>query len=334
MTRRLGSTIRWCSCLLVLAFSLPSRAWADGEATDEASRHFERGVSLYNDADYRAALVEFKRAYALAPNPGVLYNIGHIYHQLQDYAAALRTFERYLREANPSGARRSEIHATLDLLRARVGRMRIASNLGGAEVAVDDEVVGHTPLRDLVVASVGRRKVTAVLGARPPVTRYIDVSSGETTAVSLNFTEAGTAEHGAEPAVSPGRGAVASAAAPGASRRRLIVGTWIATGVLAATAVATGVLALRANSDLNADLGRFGATSGAIEDTRSRAKAFAAATDALAAVAVVTAGVALYLTLSRPPSESRAAHAPTGAARRRSPSVAVGPGGVIVRGAF
>ena len=44
--------------------------------SDEASQHFRSGVAFYKDHDFAAALVEFKRAYELVPNYGVLYNLG------------------------------------------------------------------------------------------------------------------------------------------------------------------------------------------------------------------------------------------------------------------
>jgi uncharacterized membrane protein len=66
----------------VLALAVATLAGARGEAQDvatatrDAGKHFQRGVSLYGEADYRAALIEFKRAYALAPNAAVLYHVG------------------------------------------------------------------------------------------------------------------------------------------------------------------------------------------------------------------------------------------------------------------
>src|ERR1043165_5818761 len=69
---------------------------ASDSSVKEAGKHFQRGVTLYNEADYRAALVEFKRAYEIAPNSAVLYNIGQTYYQLQNYAAALVALGRYL----------------------------------------------------------------------------------------------------------------------------------------------------------------------------------------------------------------------------------------------
>jgi tetratricopeptide (TPR) repeat protein len=80
-----------------MTVATPARAESAPEEVDpaarkEASERFRRGVKLYRDADYVAALVEFKRAYELAPNFRVLYNLGQTSRQLKDYAAALDAY--------------------------------------------------------------------------------------------------------------------------------------------------------------------------------------------------------------------------------------------------
>jgi Tfp pilus assembly protein PilF len=74
---------RWlASFVLVTSILSSSTAFAQPpakpthEATRDAGKHFQRGVALFNEADYAGALAEFKKAYELAPNPAVLYNIG------------------------------------------------------------------------------------------------------------------------------------------------------------------------------------------------------------------------------------------------------------------
>src|SRR4029077_6652980 len=111
----------------------------------EATTHFRRGVALYNEADYRGALIEFKRAYEIAPNASVLYNVGETYYQLQNYAAALAVFERYLTEAGTSAPHRREVEQTLETLRTRVGNVQISTNVPDCEITVDDDLVGKTP---------------------------------------------------------------------------------------------------------------------------------------------------------------------------------------------
>src|SRR2546423_5985062 len=132
-----------------------AKAQAGDSPNREAAKHFQRGVSLYGEADYRGALVEFKRAYALAPNVAVLYDVGETEYQLHDYAAALTTFERYLAEAGPAEAHRAEVVATVETLRTRVGRVTIATVPAGAEVSIDDQPAGKPPFEKPVLASIG-----------------------------------------------------------------------------------------------------------------------------------------------------------------------------------
>src|SRR5215218_10346672 len=68
------------------------------EARDEAKSRFLKGLDLFKEGDYQAALIEFRRANELAPNYNVLYNIGQVYFQLTDYPNALNSLERYLKE--------------------------------------------------------------------------------------------------------------------------------------------------------------------------------------------------------------------------------------------
>jgi len=69
----------------------PLRPVAGAQAGEEASTRFKRGLQLFDEGDYALALVEFERAYQLAPNYRALYNIGLVNVQLGRYAEATRT---------------------------------------------------------------------------------------------------------------------------------------------------------------------------------------------------------------------------------------------------
>jgi len=97
----------------------------DANVQKEAGVHFQRAVQLYSEADYRAALVEFKRAYELAPNVTVLYNLGETYYQLQQYAEALTTFERFLAEGGTQ--HKQEVENAVSVLKTRVGKLDITT---------------------------------------------------------------------------------------------------------------------------------------------------------------------------------------------------------------
>jgi tetratricopeptide (TPR) repeat protein len=158
------------------------------EKVAEARSHFGRGVQYYEDGDYRAALLEFERAYAIQAAYQLLYNLGQVSAELKDYANAERYFRGYLKEGGSSIAseRRSEVLSELSRLRSRVGSLRIVTNQAGAEIRVDDHLIDKTsgPVR----VSAGRREVAAEKQGYAPIRRVVDVLGGEEISVSLDFT--------------------------------------------------------------------------------------------------------------------------------------------------
>ena len=155
----------------------------------EASAHFERGTTFYAEGDYSAALVEFKRAYELAPTFQVLFNIGQSYFQLRDYANALTTLQRFADEGRDRIGKddRATLDAELPDLTNRVARATITSNLDGATVSIDDQVVGTTPLASPVLVSAGSRRITASFQGRETVERRVPVGGGDALTVRLDF---------------------------------------------------------------------------------------------------------------------------------------------------
>jgi tetratricopeptide (TPR) repeat protein len=264
----------------------------------EAAKHFQHGVVLYGEADYRAALVEFKRAYGLAPNAAVLYNIGETEYQLQDYAAALTTFRRYLAEASGTDSHRGEVENNVEVLRTRVAHLTITTNPPGADVTIDDQPAGRTPLDDAVLVSVGRRKVVAVLAGRPPVTRYVDVAAEDNVSVTVTLPgvvepEAATVE-GPQPSLPSN---VPPPASPAAGPTLRIVG-WVATAVLAGGAATFAVLANKEAADLRNARNAFPTTSALLNHDANLTTTFSIVADSLTAAAVVLGGITLFSTLS------------------------------------
>jgi tetratricopeptide (TPR) repeat protein len=275
---------------LVLAGGPGAVAHADSpadSALESAGEHFQRGVALYNEADYRAALVEFRRAYDIVPHAAVLYNIGQTSYQLQNYAAALSTFVRYLTEADATAPHRQEVEQTIETLKARVGNIEVTTNVPGCEITIDDELAGTTPLRGPVLVSIGHRKVTAVRAGRPPETRVVDVAAGDTVKLSLTLAEP-------TPVISPPKPAGATSGGRG-----IITAGWITTGVLGAGAVTSGVLAYLASRELKDARSTFPASHDDLARKSSRVSTLAGVGDILGVAAVVAGGITLTLTLSR-----------------------------------
>jgi hypothetical protein len=281
---------------LVLDGGLGSVAQAEPASDSlvkEAGKHFQRGVTLYNEADYRAALVEFKRAYEIAPNSAVLYNIGQTYYQLQNYASALSTLGRYLTESGPGAPHRKDVEQTIDTLQTRVGKVAVTTNVADCDISIDDELVGKTPITDPVLVSIGHRKVTATHEGRPPQTRFVDVAAGDTVKLSISLGDAG----GAETLLPKTNGTPSGNGGSG-----LITAGWITTGVLGAGALTSGVLAYLASRDLQSARDTFPVSHDELVKKSSRVTTFSIVGDILGIATVVVGGVTLTYSLSRSPS--------------------------------
>jgi tetratricopeptide (TPR) repeat protein len=200
-TKRALHTLSALSLALALA---PAIAHADVPNVDsvaEARQRFRRGVVLYEEDDFRAALIEFNRAYQLAPNPAVLYNVGQSYYQLRDYAGALTTLERYLRESGDhiDRDRRIQVEREVQDLRGRVAHVTLRSNVDGAEFALDDVPIEH-PFRDPVLVGAGRHRLSAAKRGYLTAARVIDVAGGDKIEVRLDLTPEARDARDARPA--------------------------------------------------------------------------------------------------------------------------------------
>jgi tetratricopeptide (TPR) repeat protein len=86
---------------------------ASGDSKQEAKARFREAQKHYNLSEFSEALLEFKEAYRLQPDPVFLYNIGQCERQLGHLEEASRFYRSYLRE-NPKAANRQEVERKID----------------------------------------------------------------------------------------------------------------------------------------------------------------------------------------------------------------------------
>jgi hypothetical protein len=261
---------------------------------DEAFQRYQRGVELYNDGAYDAALLEFERAYKISPTYKLLYNIAQVNRQLNDYAKALDAYDRYLRDggAEIPPARKAEVRAEMARISARVARVELVSN-GKGEISVDDAVVGTFPLSEPILVNVGKRRFSIKDQSKGVQTKVVDVVAGETIKVDLTFVDAAAATGPATP--------------PPVDKPSFPIIPWVLTGALGAGTTVTGIIALNKNNDANglrntAPASAYGpdtspSLGSQISSARDSAKTFGLVTDVLLGCTVVSAGVASYLTI-------------------------------------
>lgn len=304
------------SAVLLLGVASPAHAAdPDPKTTEEARSHFQRGVDLYRDADYRSAIIEFRRAYELVPNWRIQYNIAQACAEVQDYPCAQVALQAYLAQgaAEVPADRRKTIEDELHRVTGRIAHLSLTVNRADAELFVDEQSLGKAPLQAPAAISEGHRRVSATLPTGQTVSKVIDVAGGDNVNVSLEFIDAPAAST-PKPAVVP------KAQTP--SKAPIFVGL-VATGILAAGATTTGILSLGAKSDLNSELGKVPGNDQAIDSARTKARTFAALTDVMGGAAIVAAGITVFFIVSRPSTKTDA-----------SVGLVVGPGHVGLRGAF
>src|SRR5256885_2175420 len=93
--------MRTAAAVAVLSGLLLSVRPAAADApVEEARIRFQRGVQLFHEGSFEAALAEFRKAYQVAPSYRLLYNIGQVHYELHDYVGALKSFRQYLTDGS------------------------------------------------------------------------------------------------------------------------------------------------------------------------------------------------------------------------------------------
>ena len=257
---------------------------------DEAQDRFKRGIQLYEEENFTAALAEFRRAYELVPAYQVLYNVARSCYQTRDYVCALKTFDRYLAEggATIERTRRDEVEREIALMKRRVVTINLKATKG-ATITVDGNAVGEYPVPTPFLVNEGRRQFRAVMPGKENVEKMVDLVGGETTVIDL---QQGEGVIGAPPPSNVD-------SSHGGSTTHYWL--WGATGVLAVATGICGVVALSASS-VASDIRSNGGTLSAYDSAESRMRTFSVMTDVLGIAAIGVGVAALVVTLSRPDS--------------------------------
>lgn len=301
--------------VLTLCCALPAvAAESNRAAAEEARKHFQRSKELYDDGDFTGSLKELERSYSAVPNFKLLYNMGQTQIQQLDHAGALRSFRKFLLDGGSevSEARRGEVLKEIDKLRTRVAELTILVTVEGAEVTVDDVIIGKSPIADSVVVNVGKRRVTATIANHFPATKLVDVAGLDSLTVKLDpqpMVSGPAAANTGSPRATNSTVATSTstAAAPVASSGRFPVWLpWVATGLLAAGTVVSGVLALQASKDQTTKLGTYGVSAAQLASGATVVKNRALLTDVLLGVTGAAAIGSLLFTLLRAPDSAPA----------------------------
>lgn len=265
-------------------------------SVEEAGQRYDRGLKLYAEGEYPLAVIEFERAYELVPDYRVLYNIGQVRIQLANYARAHRALTQYLKEGGERvpAERRTSVEADLEMLASRTGTLRVDINVPGAEIFVNDLVVGRSPLPEALLLDAGEHRLSARKAGYQPRASQVTLAGRDALSVRLELEKIPDG---------PSSIIVQQRVAEDSDRPAWIWGTWSATGALAVGAAVTGALGIKAANDLEAQRDEINTNKNALESQSRRATTLLRTADVLGGLAILTGGVALYLTLSSPSAE-------------------------------
>ncbi len=132
--------------------------------TGPAKADFDAAKLLAGDGDYAGALIKFQSAYDASKDARLLWNVAFCQKNLRHYSKVIQTLRRYLAEgdATLTPSDKQEARDLIATIEPFTTRATFHVNEDGAQVFVDDDPVGTSPLATPVVLDIGERKLRVV----------------------------------------------------------------------------------------------------------------------------------------------------------------------------
>jgi tetratricopeptide (TPR) repeat protein len=315
------------------------------EAAKLADAYFLRGKALIKEGNIKEAYKQYKAAWDLKKSYDIAANLGNVEYQLGMPRDAAEHLSFSVRNAAVSvtSDRLDAIKKLLDQARALVGGAVVKVSLDGADILIDGELVGRSPVADEIFVDPGPRTIEARLPGYEPAKQTVEFARAKSQTITLTLKPAVIPK--SEGTVSPPSSATAIPTSPPAPRKSLIpVG--VGAGV-AAAGLGLGVASVFMSNKRSADADKlYGEIAGkpvnASACTESPlpdkcAKLNRAYMDEglfrnLAIVGFATAGVATLATITY--ALIPASSPPTTGRVRASFSAGADGGGLMIHGSF
>jgi hypothetical protein len=252
------------AALLGALLLLPAPARAQDDVTLTMARErFKEGVGYFDKKDFAKARVAFLQAYALKKHPAVLINLAQSELRSGHEADAAKHFAQYLRELrDASDAERQSAETGLTASKALVAEVALDVDTMGAEIYIDGDLEGTTPLPGPIYLAPGAHDVQARKDgkvAKAPIT----ASAGQQTSLTLKLgsaakTAAPTTQSDATP-TAPETGAEPPAVEPEHYGRKKFIpwvtstpGAMVGVGLTGVGLIGGGAFALASKSAYDA----------------------------------------------------------------------------------
>ncbi len=171
-----------------LVASLAFVAVADGARADEDSPEkqqarmlLSQGNQLFEKGDLRAALADFRAAYALYPSPKLLVNAAAAERELGDFAGAATDLRHFLDDATEDeSALVDKARADLRAIEKRVGRVGLRGWPARSSVEIDGRAA-----RDPTYVRPGAHAVKVRAPSGVELDKDVDVAAGDAVEIAM-----------------------------------------------------------------------------------------------------------------------------------------------------
>jgi len=198
-----GRQLRTGAALLVAAFSVATLSWNAGAQphppkpaaaakplaqalTGQAKADYEAGKTLAGDGDFPGALIKFQSAYDQSKDPRLLWNVAFCEKNMRHYSRVISTLNRYMAEGNGylTDKDRKDAQDLIATLQPFTTNATITVSEDGAQISIDDSLVGTSPLSAPVVLDIGERHLRVTKDGFKPFEKTLPV--GGSTAVGVD----------------------------------------------------------------------------------------------------------------------------------------------------
>ncbi|MCL2724644.1 MAG: PEGA domain-containing protein [Polyangiaceae bacterium] len=148
----------------------------------DAKADYESGKILYADGDFASALVKFTNAYDKSKDARLEWNMAACEKNLRHYARAIKLVRGYLANGGDKLTPQDRVDAEelINVLEPLTAKLKITVSEPDADVTVDDESLGQSPVEPLMV-DIGTRKLHVKKAQFEEVVRDVVVGNAEVT---------------------------------------------------------------------------------------------------------------------------------------------------------
>jgi hypothetical protein len=154
-----------------------------------AKEAYEAATILVNNGDSAHAIAKYREAYEQSKDPRLLFDMAVCERDLHAYAAMQGLLSRYEREAGAelSPDQKADVEAALAAIHDFVGTVSLTVSEAGADVSIDGEPVGTTPLAAPLVLDLGKHTLSVTKDGFDPVEHPIEISGGNETNAGITL---------------------------------------------------------------------------------------------------------------------------------------------------